>query len=288
VAATIRAWHSGRRQARTWRGPTATSSPTPTGFIARGWRRGSLCRRFGPGGPDRSHDPSPDVASSRYGLLKESGRVFREAENMGIDPDESARARASQPGVVEVTTCTWGGHLRLPAPVGERRGERGRRLPRTAEQLQRVVSSDCGILHTSCRSTTEAATRARWQIEVTPGAEHQAGSYNRPQCGSLKPGTRSRDGARIVGGAEHSQLTGGRTQHLMGRVRVPRGRGRAPLTREIARANLHAARGRAQSCEGDHLEDALEVEPGAMIYVLSERHPRGRERSLRLETRRTK
>jgi cobalt-zinc-cadmium efflux system protein len=117
-----------------------------------------------------------------YGLLKESGRVFLEAAPSGIDPDEIGRALASQPGVVEVHDLhVWevtSGFPALSAHVVVRAGDDCHERRRT---LQRVVSERFGISHTTLQVDHEAATQGPLQIEVTPGAEHQAESYTRPQ-----------------------------------------------------------------------------------------------------------
>jgi cobalt-zinc-cadmium efflux system protein len=117
-----------------------------------------------------------------YGLLKESGRVFLEAAPSGIDPDEIGRTLASQPGVVEVHDLhVWevtSGFPALSAHVVVRAGDDCHERRRI---LQRVVSERFGISHTTLQVDHEAAEQGPLQIEVAPGAEHQTGSYTRPQ-----------------------------------------------------------------------------------------------------------
>jgi cobalt-zinc-cadmium efflux system protein len=117
-----------------------------------------------------------------YGLLKESGRVFMEAAPSGIDPDEVGRTLASRPGVVEVHDLhVWevtSGFPALSAHVVVRAGDDCHERRR---ELQRIVSEQFGISHTTLQVDHEAAEQGPLQIEVAPRAEHGTASYTRPQ-----------------------------------------------------------------------------------------------------------
>ena len=85
----------------------------------------------------------------------------------------------------------------------------------------------------------------------------------------VKPSDEDRDVPRgVVGGAEISQATDGRHEHLHGRVPRAARRALAPaLPRGLRERGLHALRARSRSRWGDHLEEAVEIGPGDMVYV---------------------
>ncbi len=83
----------------------------------------------------------------------------------------------------------------------------------------------------------------------------------------VKPGP-DRDVPRgIVGGAEISQTTAGALNIYMGRFRVPAGARSRPHYHEGCESALYMLAGGVRILWGDHLEQALEVEPGDMLYV---------------------
>jgi cobalt-zinc-cadmium efflux system protein len=114
-----------------------------------------------------------------YGLLKDSGRVFMEAAPAGLEPEEIGRALAAYPGVVEVHDLhVWevtSGFPALSAHVVVRAGDDCHELRRS---LQRLVSEQFEISHTTLQVDHEAAPQQPLQIEVTP---HPGESYTRPQ-----------------------------------------------------------------------------------------------------------
>jgi uncharacterized RmlC-like cupin family protein len=83
----------------------------------------------------------------------------------------------------------------------------------------------------------------------------------------VKPGP-DRDVPRgIVGGAEISQATAGAHNIYMARFRVPAGAQSRPHYHEGCESALYMLSGSVRIKWGDHLEKALEVEPGDMLYV---------------------
>ncbi len=83
----------------------------------------------------------------------------------------------------------------------------------------------------------------------------------------IKPGPDREVPRGIVGGAEISQTTAGALNIYMGRFRVPAGASSRPHYHEGCESALYMLTGGVRIRWGDHLEQALEVEPGDMLYV---------------------
>jgi cobalt-zinc-cadmium efflux system protein len=113
-----------------------------------------------------------------WGLLRESGRVFMEAAPEGLDPDAIGRALAAQPGVVEVHDLhVWEVTSGFPALSAHVVVHSGDDCHERRRQLQRLVSEEFGIDHTTLQVDHEAGPQAPLQIEVRAG-----------QTGSAAPG----------------------------------------------------------------------------------------------------
>src|SRR6202000_2704705 len=83
----------------------------------------------------------------------------------------------------------------------------------------------------------------------------------------IKPGPDHETPRGIVGGAEISQVTAGAHNIYMGRFRVPAGAQSRPHYHENCESTLYMLSGGVRILWGDHLEQALEVAPGDMLYV---------------------
>jgi uncharacterized RmlC-like cupin family protein len=83
----------------------------------------------------------------------------------------------------------------------------------------------------------------------------------------VKPGP-DRDVPRgVVGGAEISQATAGAHNIYMARFRVPAGAQSRPHYHADCESAVYMLSGGLRVKWGDHLEKALELEPGDMVYV---------------------
>jgi uncharacterized RmlC-like cupin family protein len=84
----------------------------------------------------------------------------------------------------------------------------------------------------------------------------------------VKPTAIDRDVPRgVVGGAEVSQATTGATNIYMAIFRVPPGSRGRPHYHDNCESALYMISGSIEIKWGDHLEDALTVEAGDMLYV---------------------
>ncbi len=83
----------------------------------------------------------------------------------------------------------------------------------------------------------------------------------------VKPGPDREVPRGIVGGAEISQATAAAHNIYMGRFRVPAGARSRPHYHEGCESALYMLNGSVRIRWGDHLEEAVVVEPGDMLYV---------------------
>jgi uncharacterized RmlC-like cupin family protein len=84
----------------------------------------------------------------------------------------------------------------------------------------------------------------------------------------VKPSAEERATPRgVAGGSEISQATTGATNIFMGRFRVPPGAQSRPHYHENCESALYMLSGSIEIRWGDHLQDALVVEPGDLLYV---------------------
>ena len=84
----------------------------------------------------------------------------------------------------------------------------------------------------------------------------------------VKPTTDEREVPRgVLGGAEISQATVGASDIYMGRYRVPPGSRSRPHYHDACESALYMLSGGIRVVWGDHLEQAVELEAGDMLYV---------------------
>ena len=83
----------------------------------------------------------------------------------------------------------------------------------------------------------------------------------------VKPGPDREVPRGVVGGAEISQATVGAQSIYMGRYRVPAGARSRPHYHADCESSLYMLSGGVRILWGDRLEQALELEPGDMLYV---------------------
>ena len=83
----------------------------------------------------------------------------------------------------------------------------------------------------------------------------------------VKPGADRETPRGIVGGAEISQATVGASNIYMGRYRVPPGSRSRPHYHDACESALYMLSGGIRVVWGDHLEQAVELEAGDMLYV---------------------
>ena len=83
----------------------------------------------------------------------------------------------------------------------------------------------------------------------------------------VKPGDEHEVPRGILGGAEVSQATTGAHNIYMARFRVPAGARSRPHYHEGCESALYMLSGAITIRFGEHLQEALSVEPGDMLYV---------------------
>jgi len=89
----------------------------------------------------------------------------------------------------------------------------------------------------------------------------------------VKPSTSERETPRgVVGGAEISQATTGAHNIYMGVFRVPPGARSRPHYHELCESAVYLLSGALEVRWGDHLEEVVELEPGAVAEEHSHEH----------------
>jgi uncharacterized RmlC-like cupin family protein len=83
----------------------------------------------------------------------------------------------------------------------------------------------------------------------------------------VKPGVERELPRGVVGGAEISQTTAGALNLYMGRFRVPPGARSRPHYHDGCESAVYMISGGLRVRWGDHLERAVELAPGDMVYV---------------------
>ena len=83
----------------------------------------------------------------------------------------------------------------------------------------------------------------------------------------VKPGEEHEVPRGILGGSEISQATTGATNIYMARFRVPAGARSRPHYHANCESALYMLSGSIEIRWGEHLEQALIVEPGDLLYV---------------------
>jgi uncharacterized RmlC-like cupin family protein len=83
----------------------------------------------------------------------------------------------------------------------------------------------------------------------------------------IKPGGDREVPRGVVGGAEVSQATAGAHNIYMGVFRVPAGARSRPHYHANCESAVYMLSGRLLVRWGEHLEEAVELEPGDLVYV---------------------
>jgi uncharacterized RmlC-like cupin family protein len=83
----------------------------------------------------------------------------------------------------------------------------------------------------------------------------------------VKPGDEREVPRGVVGGAEISQATAGATNIYMGKFRVPAGARSRPHFHAECESAVYMLAGRLRVRWGDHLDEAVELEAGDLVYV---------------------